>query len=832
MTQSEIMSIVAYGLLRELPFYSGRLRPALPPSLQTGIDEATFDGYLQQAGRWVLNGESAGYEAQSPQPLAALAEYLSLFNDPAHQPRGYTFPYRPMGLAEGDVMPNRAEKSQADFDRLWQKFGEEYRQAVKLCGKNPATFTETLVFLLKKYTSCLPAGSSEKLRPVALFEYLKLRASLAQCLMRVEQSEEQPDFPVLLFCADISGIQEFVYNIVRPKALKGLKGRSFYLQLLLDSLLQQLIDDPAIDISLAHVVYNSGGKMYLLLPNLKEVRDRLAEIKQELDQQMWDKHKERLAVHMAWLPFRYTAANALEMEGKAEPLKGMGELWEALRRKTGQQKYQAFQGVMAAKYKELFVPITEGMDERSMESDKDLAQPKLCAITGDRIPNPDEKDEILNEKDHNLNSEDPQAPKIWVTKTVKAHTKLGYYLKNVIHYNTDLNGKAQGEVAVFTSPNQIRNQFKRAKEVTDEYFRQDPQSLDKVGLPSFSHSRVRYLNDTDFLNKQDVIKKVKASSAFGFSFYGGNEPAFQIDERGQPIRWKGRNDRFEEKDTSQLAGQEGDEAKGSGFHRLGVLRMDVDHLGRIFQEGLKNNPSLAAYATLSAQLDWFFGGYLNTLREQEQYRDWINILYSGGDDLFLFGKWDKCIKLAQEIRAAFKQFVAQRPGLTISGGLAMIEPKFPFSKGAEWAGLAEKQAKLAGKDAFHLLGQTVQWGKELDMVMVESERMHDFFQEKLLTKGFIYRLYALKRIKDRGQNDWIWLVVYTFSQFAGQVRQRDLEKYLNDMKDAIFTSRWVSGDPHQQEKQLFEAGRLLDLYALAANLTELTVRQARQDRKA
>jgi CRISPR-associated protein Csm1 len=809
--------IVPYGLLCDLSRYSGQPRLALPDSIP--VDAALFDRYLEQAERWVLHGEAVAYDPQQPQALAVLAECLSLAHDPDYQQQGYTFPFRAMGLAEEDLMPRQEAGQPAHVDQLWADFAREYQTVVALCGSNPATFTETLVFLLKKYTSCLPAGSSEALRPVALYEFLKLRASLAHCLLRVQQSEEQPDFPVLLFCADLSGIQDFVYNIVRTKALKALKGRSFYLQLLLDSLLQQLIDDPVIDISLAHVVYNSGGKMYVLLPHLTAVQDQIARLKQKLDEQMWDKHHERLTIHMAWIPFRYTQANVLEMETEAKATKplsgGMGELWDALRRKTGQQKYQAFQGVMAAQYGDFFEPIDEGLEEGND------TQRALCAITGELIEfHPKDKRRRAVRLD-----DDEDAERIYVSPTVGAHAKLGYYLKNVIHYNTSLDGKNQGEVAVFTSPNQIRNQFKRAPEVTDEYFRQDAQSLETVGLPSFRHSRVRYLNDTDFLNQQDVIKKVQASSAYGFSFYGGNEPAFQIDEQGQPIRWRGHNDRFKEKETHQLAGQEGDEATGSGFHRLGVLRMDVDNLGRMFQEGLTNHSFLAAYATLSAQLDWFFGGYLNTLRDQERYRDWVNILYSGGDDLFLFGKWDRCIEMARDIRAAFKRFMAHRPGLTLSGGLAMIEPKFPFSKGAEWAGEAEGQAKKhPGKDAFHLLGQTVQWGEEFDFVLAQSQQIKGFMQRKQLTKGFIYKLYALQRLKRQGHTDWIWMVVYTFSQYANQTRNGELYDYFHAMKDMIFTGRiWL--DDHQTvAHDIPEPGRVLDLFVLAANWAELQLR--------
>src|SRR5690554_7822033 len=89
--------------------------------------------------------------------------------------------------------------------------------------------------------------------------------------------------------------------------------------------------------------------------------------------------------------------------------------------------------------------------------------------------------------------------------------------------------------------------------------------------------------------------------------------------------------------------------------------MDIDDLGTIFIEGLpENQRNFATHATLSTQLDLFFSGYLNTIRNQDKFKDWVNILYSGGDDVFAIGRWDKTIEFAIEVRNEFKRFVGNR----------------------------------------------------------------------------------------------------------------------------------------------------------------------------
>ncbi len=124
---------------------------------------------------------------------------------------------------------------------------------------------------------------------------------------------------------------------------------------------------------------------------------------------------------------------------------------------------------------------------------------------------------------------------------------------------------------------------------------------------------------------------------------------------------------------------------GSGEY-LGVLRMDVDALGVIFAGGLPPAKcSLARLAAVSADLEFFFSGYVNGLCRAE-FRKNTAIVYSGDDDVCIAGAWDSLVELACRLRQDFRVFT--RHNLSISGGLFVCKRNYPLHRAAEHAGQA------------------------------------------------------------------------------------------------------------------------------------------------
>ena len=176
------------------------------------------------------------------------------------------------------------------------------------------------------------------------------------------------------------------------------------------------------------------------------------------------------------------------------------------------------------------------------------------------------------------------------------------------------------------------------------------------------------------------------------------------------------------------------EAQSTGIARLGVLRMDVDDLGRIFQRGFihrQGRPdeeriaTLSRMAALSFAMSLYFEGWVEVLAERvgrtEEGRQRLYSIYSGGDDLFFVGAWDAVVELARLIRADLARFAADHPGLHASAGVALVGGKYPLYLAAEDAGEAEGAAKalawrdaegrLHRKDAVTFLGRPLPWSR-------------------------------------------------------------------------------------------------------------------------
>lgn len=87
--------------------------------------------------------------------------------------------------------------------------------------------------------------------------------------INAEKSYDEEMF--LLYSMDISGIQSFIYTIGEKGALKGLRARSFYLEIMMEHIVDELLEK--LSLSRANLIYTGGGHCYLLLANTDDTRD-------------------------------------------------------------------------------------------------------------------------------------------------------------------------------------------------------------------------------------------------------------------------------------------------------------------------------------------------------------------------------------------------------------------------------------------------------------------------------------------------------------------------------------------------------------------------------
>ena len=127
---------------------------------------------------------------------------------------------------------------------------------------------------------------------LSFFEHQKLCAALAQdyalsyeASVLKEKNQEaknlEKESQLILYSMDFSGIQNFIYTITSKGALKGLRARSFYLELLMEHIIDELL--ARLKLSRAVLLYSGGGHCYLLLPNLPDIKEIISAHRQELN---------------------------------------------------------------------------------------------------------------------------------------------------------------------------------------------------------------------------------------------------------------------------------------------------------------------------------------------------------------------------------------------------------------------------------------------------------------------------------------------------------------------------------------------------------------------
>lgn len=813
-------NLVNLSIYHHQPYTELQALIQLADHWSSGIDRR--EDNMESNEEWKLDHINYGKPQFKKVPLFSIFSNI-LVNKQKHSQR-YNYAMERLDLeSEQCFFPNEFGQEDVrdltdDYQKLWQQFTNEF---ANLPGR-VRPFLESLLLLLKKYTWCIPS-STQDMANVSLFDHLKSTAAIADCLyaywlehrdhfhydaQRKKLSVKQGNYPLLMLCCDLSGIQKFIYNISSSRANVSLKGRSFYIQLVQETIQRELIH--ATGTQTGHVIYASGGKFYMLLPNTEDVREALRLTRDKIERQLWEEQKQKLYACIDWIPFcYYPATNKKEnariespetMPDTSRAITTLGDLWKAATDKAAALKGRKYQHFMTDIYDLLFGKAGKGV---AVNLDQDEG---VCSVTGEE-PEPDKK---------LISLDDNKYKDVKVLEQVRKQVDTGRALKDAT-YLLFLDKQDQDFEAYYSS--RIKAQIQPLGLGHHIYLLDDQDIRQHKRITSADFATVYKINNTDFLGKEQLRG---IATGMGFLFYGGNCPASKSNG--------------EEKTFHDLAISNNGE---DTF--LAVLRMDVDGLGQVFQHGFANeDKSFAAYATLSGALDYFFSGYINTIRKRDEFKDWVNIVYSGGDDLFAVGRWAEIVAFAEVVRREFQRFVCGRTDFSLSGGIALMGKKYPISLGAEEAGQYESRAKAyrkhsnksqeqeADKNAICLFGEAISWETEFDYV---KKLMCDFYKlvetDKQLSKGFLQKLIELKNHKDflksshnRDGND------YSYRWNAAYYLKRVLDRYKTNKPEHQEVIDLIK----RLQRELFAdhamgEDRYLDLAALAARWAEFHIKE-------
>ena len=224
-------------------------------------------------------GMSASEEAYDRTvPLDCSFNYLNENNNrPAH--------YSPAILGSEDGVNYPTENPVSADEPFYRGISDDIAAHLRDFECDEGHFN-SLLTVLEKNLSYIPSSTSrDEMRDVSLYDHIKLTAAMAACMDAYLAEKGVNDFkPValdrtaetykekmfLLYTLDISGIQSFIYTISSEGALKGLRARSFYLEILMEHIVDCLLADSGL--SRTNLVYCGGGRCSLLLPNTENTR--------------------------------------------------------------------------------------------------------------------------------------------------------------------------------------------------------------------------------------------------------------------------------------------------------------------------------------------------------------------------------------------------------------------------------------------------------------------------------------------------------------------------------------------------------------------------------
>ena len=535
-------------------------------------------------------------------------------------------------------------------------------------------YINSLLTVMEANLSYIPSSTLKKeLCDISLYDHMKITAAVASCIYHYTEEKQITNLKsyfletgmesyekkmFLLYSMDISGIQDFIYTISSKGALKGLRARSFFLEILMEHVIDELLE--RLELSRANLIYSGGGHCYMLLPNTEKCRAKTIAFEQEINAWFMDQFDNALYIAGG-------EADCSANDLKNEPSGSYSNLYMTVSRKISEKKTHRYSAEQII----------------ALNSKKHTGE-RECSICR-RI-------DKLDDQNH--------------CRICAALEKISTQLLNKDFF-TVMEGNKEGELPL----------------PGNRYLLFDTEGLVR-----------KHMSEADYIrsySKNDL--------------YTGNQVTTKL-WVGDYTTW----DTFEEFAE-----------KANNIKRIGILRADIDNLGKAFVRGFYGLDGSDRYVTLSRtsafsrQMSLFFKCYINTILKQGESavlsqggRRNVTIVYSGGDDIFLAGAWNEVIDAFIDIRNAFRRF--SQGTLSISGGIGIYNPGYPVNIMAkETAELEELSKGLEGKDGICLFDDTglYKWNDFLTKVIEEKFKcLEGFFQASTERGGtFLYNLLELLR---------------------------------------------------------------------------------------
>lgn len=618
---------------------------------------------------------------------------------------------------------------------------------------------EALIYLMEKYLVNVPAqtptefkGEQHLYKPdINLYDHSRSVAAISVCLyleylfgswkdkdnlILTDNYLKQPlNSPIILINGNLSGIQDFIFDVESKKAAQKLKGKSYFIQLLTDVISQYLIEK--LGLKQANILYNGGGNFFILAPaftiqNLHEYLETIYSILIDLN--------------------IYLAFGIVEVG-----LKDFNDFSKVFSKVTEKSKINKMQKFKKIDHTKIFEPFNQKLkeDEKYIELTEELVKSSNFFI-----------------KEYRQNFK--------VSLYQKPFTELG----KAIDFYIEKEG-ISNEAIVFNNTNFSKNYKGFRFAVKD--------------LPIWNEK-----------NKSVFVEQNKL-----------NYDKFDLTSEENKL-YNGALISFER--LAQMAYFE------TGTQKLGVLKMDVDNLGKLFSDGLPENlRSISRIASISRSVKWFFEGYMNTLLQLPEFKDKLYVVFSGGDDFFVVGAWNTVFEFALKVRNEFEEFVCHHPGITISAALLVVDDKYPVSRFAQIAEdrLHNAKYKSAQKNSINVFDIVLPWYDFIEAKKLKNKLLM-LIRDYDVNRALLEKIRKSSRGFEKIQNDAlkgnvklmkVWRLTYYLRDIINKKKRDEKSEQIKSIVEEII---------QQYENLVFEALKgnsiSIKIFPIAARWAELETR--------
>ncbi len=609
---------------------------------------------------------------RTPKPLSLLFDAVKLSHGQTKQ--HFWLPHAIAHSNPTICYPQELPPTSAELETELKKLKQQIHSEISFLKHNQEDWKNLslLTLILEKFGSFISYGESD----VALVDKAKTTAAVAAAIVKAAQ--------LSIVAGDLSGIQNFIYTISSDGALKSLRARSFYLELVTEEVVAQLLT--RLELPRTNIIYAGGGNIYILAPGTEATKTAVRRVRLQFNQ---------------WLLEKFQGKIYLGLDSSDEfPVADIRNAKFSKHWSTATKNLAVYKARKFGDRVDTLVKLTE----------------PYHAHTPCKVCHRDDEEDLkpLNEE---------------LGAVMACSTCCTMY---------DLGGKLFRVDAIVRS--QPQKVIGEQKDEEDKLWFQLP-AIDQI-----SENNVYYkLVDFDY-RKQDNFDRLKQTISDNHTvlFVNNWDLKYYKFRNCIPILLGNYGEETEKHDETGFMRAEEMAAYFQGIKRVGYLRMDVDRLGQIFAKGLGNNQTLAKLAGLSRQMSYFFKVYLNSLaanrsnnipkeikqtpqsiksqknniideKSSEDKGRKILFIYAGGDDLFVSGAWNEIVGFCFDIYQCFRAYTGHHPDITLSAGVSIADAKFPLYQAAKESGDAEHQAKSNGRDSLSLFKEVFKWDEWLGM---------------------------------------------------------------------------------------------------------------------